>query len=435
MEDTLNNLQRARHFLNQGLPDKALPFGKRAYAKNPESPDVIAVMAGINMLRGYHEIAHAFFSRAAKLRPTDQNFQLNYAFSSKSVGKIDQAVLILERLIDQYPDFAPAYYALANSKKFAATNDPWIQKFEALKRNTATNRVYQELVLFALGKIYDDLGDYDRAFLNYQKANDSPGHHYDHAKEIKYIQEIQTNVAQKNWGDGFHSKKPVFLVGMPRTGSTLVENRLTKSEDIHGLGELNDIYHLYKQAIGPSPRSAQDYGQTYLSRMENINGNAARLVDKNLFNHEFIGFIRAILPDAKIVDLRRDPIDTCLSCYFQRFGVGLEFSYSLTGIASKYALYHETMKNWSIDFDMFTFSYEEHIASPHQSMQRLFTYLDVPAPSEFSISDNHAVATASAWQVRQPLYKSSIKRWENYKKHLDPLISELERRGVPLDIA
>jgi hypothetical protein len=240
-------------------------------------------------------------------------------------------------------------------------------------------------------------------------------------------------------GLGFRGEKPVFIVGMPRCGSSLLENRLARHPRVAALGERPDIGRLVRNAdknhpYAPYPEWAArlsgadlaSMGRAYVEEFAERHPAALRLIDKNLLNHRFIGLIRPILPDATIIHCRRDPLDTCLSCYFQRFRVDHDYKFSLQGLGAYYRAYASLMTHWAeaaggiIDAD-----YEAFVENPDTEYERILKAVRLdPAPLAPEPPVRH-IQTASAFQARQPVSRSSIGRWRRYKKHLGPLIEAL----------
>ena len=434
MNDFHANLYKARACHAQADFERALVFCKGALQENSDDPQALTLLGAIENARGFYQNSHLAYQKAAHLAPYDNSIQLNFASSAKLLGHFDDAALILESIIANDPKFAPAYFTLAGIRNFSDPKDPWIEKFELLKKKTYGHTEYLSASCFALGKIYDDLGDWDRAFENFQEGNNLENKSYKFNNDLALFDtvKLQFENFQKDV-DGFHSDKPVFIVGMPRCGSTLTESHLSASSEVHPVGERTEIFQAFYHSIGAEPASSHDYGQAYVGRMERFSESTARLLDKNLFNHMLIGFIKAILPESKILHVQRDPIDTCLSSFFQRFQEGNEFTFSLISLGKRFSLYTEIMKYWSVEFQLFEVSYEDLINNPDPTRQKLFKYVGLEAPDFVARGTDRAIATASAWQVRQPLYKTSVKRWKNYEKHLGPLFQSLEKHGFNYD--
>ena len=415
--------------------DVARDLCLKALEIEPENSDALTVFAAIEEARGLHEIAHDAYVKAVNFSPFDPHKKLNLAMSFKNLGDLEQAFNILSNLADDEPKFAPAHYLITTIKKFTDENDPWISKIESLKIRTAGHKEYYSIACFALGKVYDDLSEWDRAFQNYSEGNALIHRGYDHENESAFFADaIRSHNRQKDKAEaGYDSDKPVFIVGMPRSGSSLIDSKLSLSDQVVGVGERSETFQLFQNFRCAKSEPFSQIGRTYIDQMERFSKTASRMVDKNLFNHALVGFISVILPQSKFIHTRRDPIDTCLSCYFQRFQYGNEFTFSLDDLGARYALYDNIMRHWENEVTILKVDYEAFLNSPSQQLHRLFDHIAIAPPSELEKATEAPVATASAWQVRQPLYKTSVKRWKNYEKHLGPLFESLEKHGFNYD--
>ena len=301
---------------------------------------------------------------------------------------------------------------------------------------------------FAAGKITDDHGDYGAAFRHYREGNrlraiewnsgadvalgDSVLRHYD-AAEIQRGSEL-----------GLADVSPIFIVGMPRSGTSLVEQILASHPQVFGAGELKDISAIaddmqkrvqpamnYPGFLAHLPAEAfQGYARAYLDRVAGLAGSAdLRGVDKQPFNFYHLGFIRQLFPRARIIHTVRDPLDVGLSCYFQNFATGVEFSFDLENIGSYYTIYRRIMDHWDqvMPGAIHELSYADLVADPEPAVRALLEYCELPWDDhclDFAGTERR-VATASAWQVRQSLYQRSVGRHRHYEKYLGPLRAQL----------
>ncbi|MDH3412537.1 MAG: sulfotransferase, partial [Gammaproteobacteria bacterium] len=302
---------------------------------------------------------------------------------------------------------------------------------------------------FALGKINDDCGRYAEAFDHYQKAN------AERAARIKFdvdaakaevtrlMQIFDTGFFNQRSDYGDSSELPVFIVGMPRSGTTLVEQILSAHPEVHAAGELMDINEL---AGGLRRRlsSSADYPECvekidaatsrklageYLSGLRRRDPNALRITDKLPGNYMLLGLIALLLPRARIIYCRRHPLDVALSIYFTDFRAGHHYSYALEHIAAHFSQFTRLMDHWGrvIPAPMLEVRYEQVVAEPDAQIRRLLEFLGLDWDArclEFQ-KVNRPVHTASAWQVRQPLYASSVARWQRYAQHLGVLEAAL----------
>ena len=450
MNDYFLNLHHARTHHDNGDFEGAVAFCVKAIAENPDDSRVYT-QHGVSLSSlGLFEEARRAFAKARSLEPEDPFLIDNHANILKQLGRFEEAAEEVEKAMAIDRHFAPAYYTLSSIRRFSP-DDPVIEKFEALKKKTAGNDLFQSLMCFALGKIYDDIGEWDQAFENYAEGNRLANEPYDKdlaRNRFDGIKRVFTrSLIDRFAGAGDPSSKPVFIVGMPRCGSSLIEEMLSRSTSIHGLGERIDIAKLvsyvehthqqlpaFPDLMGTlnSGEFAQ-CGDLYLQSVSRHAPEAERLLDKNLLNFPFVGFIKLILPQASIIHAMRDPIDICLSCFFQKFTHGHKYSFDLSNIARQYAAYDGLMKHWYELFgaEIFSASYERMIEDKDASIKGLFDHIGMTPPGAeiLEAPAERAIPTASAWQARQPIYKTSVKRWKNYEKHLGPLFKALEEAG------
>ena len=451
MSDFHYNFYKAREHRKNFEFGVAEKFCADALKSEPNHLGALSLYAEIKAVLGHHDEAKALYAKAAEVAPENKVSLLNLGSSLKGMGDFDGAQDLLLKAIKLDKTFAPAYYTLAGIRKFKP-GDPLIADFEYMKKRVYGNALYRCVACFALGKIYNDIGEYDLAFENYDEGNKRRRARFDY-NELKAVlnglrKAVPPSALKDYEGLGHPSKKPVFVVGMPRSGSSLIEDLLSRSGNIVGLGEPPDIEYLFngnfrlKRAPETGAvefvREVQPFqfraiGEQYLNYMHKFSKDADRMVDKNLFNHAFVGFIRIILPNASIIHTTRDPIDTCLSCYFQNFTEGHDYSYDLVKLGQQYAAYVDIMSYWQemMGDQIFEAPYEKVIEDKDAAIDQLYAHIGLTAPEKSSLEQpaDRAIPTASAWQARQPIYKTSVKRWKNYEKHLGPLFESLEASG------
>ncbi len=295
----------------------------------------------------------------------------------------------------------------------------------------------------------DDLGRYDEAFVRFIEANALvkqlralAGDRYDPAIMHHLVDEpIETYrpsffEERRDWGDP--SEIPVFVVGMPRSGTTLVQQIAASHPQVHGAGELRGIGILAQSlgetdvksaALGWKPEPIRKAAQQHLRHLREMNATASRIVDKMPGNILQLGFIAVLFPRARVILCRRDAHDNCLSCFFQSFGAGNTFSFDLAHCGHWYKEVDRLAAHWLgvLPLKMMEIQYEEMVADLEGQSRRLIEFLGLPwdpACLEFYRTQN-AVLTSSVWQVRQPIYTRSVGRWRHYEKHLGPLLEAL----------
>jgi hypothetical protein len=262
---------------------------------------------------------------------------------------------------------------------------------------------------------------------------------------------IQDNFSQKNLEkieSSNNPEVPIFILGLPRSGTTLVEQVLSSHSKIASLGEVSSfafsLIHSVGQNIGKmdlirksTAIDMQRLGERYIHAIKGHGENAQYLIDKTPLNFLYIGLIKKALPQARIIHLSRHPLDSCFAMFKTLFRMGYPFSYSLDDLAQYYVAYHQLMAHWQSLFkeDLFDLSYQSLVESPEPQIKKILDYCHLewqPKVMEFHKNDS-ASATASAAQIRQPIYKSSVEKWCHYETQLSPLKSLLESRGINCD--
>ncbi len=303
---------------------------------------------------------------------------------------------------------------------------------------------------FALSKAFDDLGDYDRAFAHLLKGNslkrrevkyDEPGYEQTF-REIAEAFDAKLFERLANAGDP--SSVPIFVLGLPRSGTTLVEQILASHPQVYGAGELKNLHRIANSVPGPDGRpvpypacvslldadALRRLGQAYLASLPSVPEGKTRITDKTPSKFAYVGLIRLILPNAKIIHTMRDSVDTCLSCFSKLFSSGQEFTYDLAELGCYYRWYHELMDHWRSMLPagaMLDVAYEDIVEDLPRQARRLTDYCDLPwddACLNFH-ETKRSISTASNVQVRRPLYRTSLGRWRRYESHLGPLLAEL----------
>ncbi|MGD0390953.1 MAG: tetratricopeptide repeat protein [Tepidisphaeraceae bacterium] len=364
-----------------------------------------------------------------------------------SEGKFDEAASCFRRFLEQCPEsmLGIGYMNLASTGRLAAGGNEHQRLMAVLRepKSPADNRVAAG---FALGKFFDDAGRFDEAFDCYSQANslwkqiraaagdryrpDSIRRNIDHL-----IAEFDRHFFQSRRDYGEPSELPVFIVGMPRSGTTLVHQIAASHPQVHGLGEQTDLYEIAKAlkenraASRSNADAVRAAAKEHVQRLRAIDGQASRIIDKTLSNVHWLGLISLLFPGARVICCRRDPRDTCLSCYFQWFSQGHAFSFDLAHCGMEYLQIDRLMDHWlgSLPLRMLEVQYETLVADFEGQCRRLIDFLGLPwhpACLEFHRAQT-TVLTASIWQVRQPIYHSSVGRWRQYQPHLGPLMEVL----------
>lgn len=356
---------------------------------------------------------------------------LEIAMSDAHLGRLDSAEYWLAKGIALRPDIAGAYSELASIKKFKEEDRVTILRMcDLLKKGPLETRRGLE---FAIGKAYTDIGEYDASFLHYKAGNDLAREtiRFDAAAYIKEIDEIidatpRSYLEQLPAGSG--SNLPILIVGTPRSGTTLIEQVISSHKQIGGAGEV-DIWPRVMPSLlnNYNVEAAGKIARIYLDVMSENSPGSLHVTDKLPINYQSLGFIHAVFPNAKLIHVKRHPIDACLSIYFQNFNDEHDYKWDMESIAVWYEQYQRLMAHWRsvLPADaLFEFRYEDLVEDTEGVSRKIMEFLGLewePGQLDFHKQDR-AVFTASKWQARQPIYKTSRERWRRYEKHLGPLL-------------
>lgn len=430
---------------------EALEFARQAVAGAPQSAEAHHMLATVLQARGETEEALAAFERAAQLPGTvAEEALLGRAMVLAEAGRKDEALAAFDQALEAFPASAAIRAARADARTFQA-GDPDFAVLEAFvaqgERCALQDRI---AVQFALGKAYLDIEDSARAFAHFDAGNRVKRASFVYDAEagerwLKHIADIFTPALfEQLQGMGAASELPVFIVGMPRSGTTLIEQIIAAHPDVNGAGELSALRHVadaggtfperfFALAEGPREVAAhvlQQLGQEYLARTIPLAGGRARLVDKMPGNFVRAGLIPLILPGARIVHMRRDAVDTCLSCYTKLFAGDQPFAYDQEELGRFYRAYDRLMAHWRTVLPPERFievDYESVVDDVEHEARRLIEFLGLPwsdACLHFH-RDRRVVRTASVNQVRQPIYGTSKGRWRAQAAYLGPLLAAL----------
>ncbi|HTL50085.1 MAG TPA: sulfotransferase [Steroidobacteraceae bacterium] len=427
---------------------EALSCFDRVLALEPAHVQAHFLRAGTLARASFTHEAVDAYRRCLELRPAHLGAQLGLGHVLKAVGDYEGSVAAYGACIREAPDFGETYWSLANLKTYRF-DDATIAEME--KRIESGNLQSDVNFLFALGKAYEDRSDYERAWDFYRRGN------VKQRAEVAY-DPVQTEYlndrivatydeeflsARRNAGnlDG----APIFILGLPRSGSTLLEQILASHSQVEGTAELPYVGRLasslsrnratginYPEAMRElAPANFLSLGTDYLAlaRMHRRSG-APRFIDKMPNNFPNAGFIATILPNAKIIDARRHPLDACVSNYRQLFAKGQAFTYDLTEIGEYYLQYQRMMDHWArvMPGRILTVQYEEVVTDFEAQVRRLLDFCGLPFEESCLrfYESERPVRTPSAEQVRQPIYDRSVGHWRHYESHLGELIDAVQ---------
>jgi tetratricopeptide (TPR) repeat protein len=425
--------------------EEALDAASKALAAGPDNAEAQNAQGLVLQAMGKFDAAIAAYDRAASLPGTvAEQALINRAILFMEKGDAKAAEAAFDQTVQKFPNSASAWFNRADLKKFAP-GDPEIGAMEALlAKGNEISKGDTMLLHFALGKAFLDIGDSDRAFahLNDGSRMKRAQIGYDPASTSQWMRSIaavfSADFLSRLAGQGALSPKPVFVLGMPRSGTTLVEQILASHPAIHGAGELSYIQNIVNElgnfpasAAALTPASLQRFGEKYLAQIGKLAPAAPHVVDKMPINFAYAGLIRLILPGAKIIHSRRDPVDTCLSCYSKLFTAEQSFSYDLAELGQFHRDYQQLTAHWRAvlpEQNFLEVDYEAVVDDLEGQARRMLNFLGLPwDPACLAFHETkRPVRTASVNQVRQKLYKSSAGRWRQHQANLRPLLAALD---------
>ena len=389
---------------------------------------------------GKHSAALASYAQAIKLKPDFVEAHNNLGNTQKELGKYSDAVANYVRAIENKPDYAQGYINYVNLVKIKY-DDPILLQLEKIicKKNISEeDKVYSS---FAMGKAQLDLNEFDKGFKFLNTGNSL------RKKKMKYTIQKSKNIFSKIMHrfkelqfkeeklNTFSNAQPIFILGMPRSGTTLVEQILSSHSAICGAGELeflkNAINSIDWQNTKIQKKDIKKIREEYIFQLNKIS-KLPYITDKMPLNFQWIGFIVYAFPEAKIIHLKRDAMAVCWSNYKLNFeSEGMAFSFDQIDIAKYYKLYEDLMKYWHEKFPkkIYDFNYEALTKNQEEQTRKLFEYLEIDwekAVLNFHKNDR-AVQTASNTQIRQKIYQGSSQEWKNYKPWLQPMINHLNK--------
>jgi tetratricopeptide (TPR) repeat protein len=418
--------------------DAAEASFRRALALEPNQPLALTSLATV--LRVQHRAAEAQASCQAALAIDPDHVEALSLLGELRAdrGQFSEAEQLFERAAALQPDFPFAFFSIAAHRKMRLDDTAWLKGAQALLAKSLPLR-HETNLHYALGKYFDDVGRYRDAFEHYARANELAkrfGSNYQAANLTRRIDGIisgfDAEFIQRAKSQGSASELPIFIVGMPRSGTSLTEQILASHPAVFGAGELtfwNRAFVAYKDAEAKGNAGAgliAAIGNSYLERLKALSGDALRIVDKMPSNFMYLGMIHAAFPKARIIHMQRHPIDTCLSIYFQNFFHRNPYANDLEHLAHYYGQYRRITDHWRAvlpESALLEVPYEGLIEDQEGWTRRMLDFVGLPwdrACLDFHQTDR-VVITSSKWQVRQKIYSASAGRFKNYQEFLGPL--------------
>ena len=422
---------------------------RQAVAVVPGSATAWAGLGSAHAQAGEPESSIHAYRRSLQLDPDSPGALLSYAHALKTIGDQAAALAAYRRAIALRPRFGEAYWSLANLKVFQFEPLEVSAMRQQLERGDLSESE-QVHFRFALGKACEDSADYDAAWMHFDAGNHLQRPRVKHDpvamedRHARIVEVFDRAFLAAHAGRGHPAADPIFIVGLPRSGSTLVEQILASHSQVEGTAELPILGRIaaslgrYRAAEEQFPEAARRlrdsdwraYGQQYLDAARSHRHTARpTFTDKMPNNFPLLGFARLILPNAKIINARRHPLDACIGCYKQLFASGQAFTYDLEDLAHYYIQYDRLMRHWSnvLPGAVLDVHYEDTVTDLEGQVRRILDHCGLsfePACVRFH-ETRRAVKTASSEQVRQPIHDAAIGRWRAYAKHLGWLIDDL----------
>jgi len=440
-----------KHLIGMRYYDEALQCYDRLEQLGAKGVDTLDDIGHIYLGMGNVEAALDKFNSALAIEPKRLSSLTGLEQTYQSAGKVSDAIKICDEIISTHSNL-PNGYLLKSRVLKSKVNDgiaEGLLKF--LKQDNLSEPSIID-INFSLGKIYDDRNNYEQAFHHYALANKIKNQSFNFSHEeseadfTKLIEIYNAQFFKKYQGYGIDSKVPILIIGMPRSATTLTEQIISSHPNVSGAGEvdfwgdtINSLHYTlnstssYPECVNDMlPAHAKEIAAMYESTLHKIvgaNSNPVHITDKMPHNFLIIGLIATLFPNAKIIHTKRDPVDTCLSIFFQHFNDSHPYSFDLSNLGFYYKQYERIMHHWHtvLPGRIMDINYADTIADPEYWTRKLISHIGLEwddaclAPHKLERS----VKTASHWQVRQPIYKTSVQRWKNYEQYIQPLIDAL----------
>ena len=430
---------------------EALKHAQDFYNEDKKNINAMKLLSTALFRTDRYQEAIDIYNDILKLEPKNTDVMLSMGHLYKTSGEIDKSINCYQTAYKTDKYFGDSYWSLANLKTYTFSES------EVISLDKMVNDPYvsvdeKTFMHFALGKAYEDLNEYEKSFNHYKEGNlikksKALFNVNDFEKECTNQIDVCTNdlfEMKSKWGS--ESKAPIFILGLPRVGSTLIEQILSSHSLVEPTHELPNII---STALRLNERKSQDkksrypdillslsspqlklIGDKYIKDSEVFRSNKPYFIDKMPNNFRHIGLIKLILPNAKIIDIRRSSMSACFSCFKQLFAEGQEFTYDLKDLAGYYNNYVELMNHWNkvLPNQILSINYEDVVNNFEDSVRDILEYCEIPFEKECLefYKSKRSVKTPSAEQVRQPIYTSGMDYWKNYEPYLDDLKNNLK---------
>jgi len=432
-----------------GRSDEALECAEKVLELAPDTAESHMLYAGVLGALGRYGDAIASYQKTLEISPNKPGALCSMAHNLKTLGNQEESIAAYRNCIAIKPDHAEAFWSLANLKTFQFS-EAEVETMYSLLDDDDLVDLSRVQIHNALGLDRESRNEYETAFSHYQQCNSlrRNSETYDpvetETRNDRLISFFDAEFLQQHADAGNEDSSPIFVVGLPRSGSTLIEQILASHSMVDGTHELPDLARVVQSLYRPGKKNVhfpdtlselsadgwRRIGADYIESTKKYRAGAAYFIDKNPNNFMYVGLLRLALPNAKIVNARRHPLDSCFGSYKQLFASGQPFSYDLVELGEYYLQYVRVMEHWhqvAPDY-VLDVQYEQVVADLETEVRRLLDFCGLPFEEgclRFHETDR-AVKTASSEQVRRPIYTSSVNLWRNYEAELGDLIEVLQ---------
>jgi tetratricopeptide (TPR) repeat protein len=427
------------------IAESELPL-RRAVKLSPRHAEAHVSLGQTLVLLGRLHHAVEYFEKARRIAPHNAAAHVGLGQVASLEGRFEEAEARFKGALEVEDTHPTAWAGLAGLRKMTSADANWLKRVEKITASGIAPLAQADL-RFAIGKYWDDLGEYNKAFDSYRRANElqkAAAVPYARTERTRFVDNMirvysREALSAPSAGSS-DSVRPVFVTGMMRSGTSLVEQIIASHPRAHGSGELqfwNDAARKHEPSLRDQPPNEslrRKLATEYLRTLASYSEDALRVVDKSTFNSDHLGLVHSVFPSARIIYVRRDPIDTCLSCYFHQFSAAHNFTMDLADLAHYYREHRRLASHWQaalLPGAVLEIPYAELVADQEKWTRRILEFLSLEWDErclQFHLTQR-PVMTASFWQVRQKLYGTAVGRWRNYRRFIGPLrdLGEMDR--------
>jgi tetratricopeptide (TPR) repeat protein len=436
-------LNLANALKNQGKLEEAVAFYQRVIRIKPDYAEAHSSLGETFKEQGDLDKAVGSYERALQIKPESTEVHYNLGIAFKEQGKLDEAVSSYQNALQIKPDYSLAHFSLSQIKKFSG-DDLRIRQMESLLDDDSRLDKDRVLLNFALGTAYDELGDYDLAFHHFAEGNQLKRQmfEYDPAARVGYVSALIEFFNPKSFaelGDSMavNSEMPIFIVGMPRSGTTLAEQILASHPDVYGAGELKHVSALIPRLLSLSTKS-KDFPQClktlptgivrelageYIEQLRQLSPETKHVSDKMPGNFFSLGLIALLWPNSKIIHCRRNPVAVGFSCYRRYFWDSQLFAWDLAEIGHYWRQYDRLWHHWQqvLTIPVFELQYEQLVERSENEIRLMLDHCGLPWDDRCLDSHRTRRVVQTTPEVRQPIYREAVEHWQHYRHHLESL--------------